>query len=105
MIVCVCLPLQAVFDCVVNSLKNVLNILIVYMLFMFIFAVIAVQLFKGKFFYCTDESKSLEKDCRYITDTLTVLTGTGIGYEPLLNIYSASQKFGHNYSFKGFYLF
>lgn len=52
------------FDCVVNSLKNVLNILIVYMLFMFIFAVIAVQLFKGKFFYCTDESKELERDCR-----------------------------------------
>uniref|UniRef100_A0A8C2KAU6 Calcium channel, voltage-dependent, N type, alpha 1B subunit, a n=1 Tax=Cyprinus carpio TaxID=7962 RepID=A0A8C2KAU6_CYPCA len=56
--------LKAVFDCVVNSLKNVLNILIVYILFMFIFAVIAVQLFKGKFFYCTDESKGLEKDCR-----------------------------------------
>uniref|UniRef100_A0A6I8P6Y4 Voltage-dependent P/Q-type calcium channel subunit alpha-1A n=1 Tax=Ornithorhynchus anatinus TaxID=9258 RepID=A0A6I8P6Y4_ORNAN len=56
--------LKAVFDCVVNSLKNVLNILIVYMLFMFIFAVVAVQLFKGKFFFCTDESKEFEKDCR-----------------------------------------
>ncbi|XP_060747805.1 voltage-dependent P/Q-type calcium channel subunit alpha-1A isoform X2 [Tachysurus vachellii] len=56
--------LKAVFDCVVNSLKNVLNILIVYMLFMFIFAVVAVQLFKGKFFYCTDESKEFERDCR-----------------------------------------
>ncbi|XP_035387121.1 voltage-dependent P/Q-type calcium channel subunit alpha-1A isoform X12 [Electrophorus electricus] len=56
--------LKAVFDCVVNSLKNVLNILIVYLLFMFIFAVVAVQLFKGKFFYCTDESKEFERDCR-----------------------------------------
>ncbi|XP_063787224.1 voltage-dependent P/Q-type calcium channel subunit alpha-1A isoform X12 [Pseudophryne corroboree] len=56
--------LKAVFDCVVNSLKNVLNILIVYMLFMFIFAVVAVQLFKGKFFYCTDESKEFQRDCR-----------------------------------------
>ncbi|XP_035261630.1 calcium channel, voltage-dependent, P/Q type, alpha 1A subunit, b isoform X3 [Anguilla anguilla] len=56
--------LKAVFDCVVNSLKNVLNILIVYMLFMFIFAVVAVQLFKGRFFYCTDESKEFEHDCR-----------------------------------------
>uniref|UniRef100_A0AAQ4PNT3 Voltage-dependent P/Q-type calcium channel subunit alpha-1A n=1 Tax=Gasterosteus aculeatus aculeatus TaxID=481459 RepID=A0AAQ4PNT3_GASAC len=56
--------LKAVFDCVVNSLKNVLNILIVYLLFMFIFAVVAVQLFKGRFFYCTDESKELERDCR-----------------------------------------
>lgn len=58
-----CPPLQAVFDCVVTSLKNVFNILIVYKLFMFIFAVIAVQLFKGKFFYCTDSSKDTEKDC------------------------------------------
>ncbi|XP_043938320.1 voltage-dependent P/Q-type calcium channel subunit alpha-1A [Protopterus annectens] len=56
--------LKAVFDCVVNSLKNVFNILIVYMLFMFIFAVVAVQLFKGKFFYCTDESKEFSKDCK-----------------------------------------
>ncbi|XP_074524114.1 voltage-dependent R-type calcium channel subunit alpha-1E [Halichoeres trimaculatus] len=56
--------LKAVFDCVVTSLKNVFNILIVYKLFMFIFAVIAVQLFKGKFFYCTDSSKATEKDCQ-----------------------------------------
>lgn len=57
---------QAVFDCVVNSLKNVLNILIVYMLFMFIFAVVAVQLFKGRFFFCSDESKEFERDCRLV---------------------------------------
>ncbi|KAM6963143.1 voltage-dependent R-type calcium channel subunit alpha-1E [Aplochiton taeniatus] len=56
--------LKAVFDCVVTSLKNVFNILIVYKLFMFIFAVIAVQLFKGKFFYCTDGSKDTQKDCQ-----------------------------------------
>ncbi|XP_029005034.1 voltage-dependent R-type calcium channel subunit alpha-1E isoform X3 [Betta splendens] len=56
--------LKAVFDCVVTSLKNVFNILIVYKLFMFIFAVIAVQLFKGKFFYCTDSSKDTEKHCQ-----------------------------------------
>ncbi|XP_078045546.1 calcium voltage-gated channel subunit cacophony isoform X8 [Augochlora pura] len=56
--------LKAVFDCVVNSLKNVINILIVYILFQFIFAVIAVQLFNGKFFYCTDESKYTEEDCQ-----------------------------------------
>lgn len=58
-----CFCPQAVFDCVVTSLKNVFNILIVYKLFMFIFAVIAVQLFKGKFFYCTDSSKDTEKEC------------------------------------------
>ena len=56
--------LKAVFDCVVNSLKNVLNIMIVYMLFQFIFGVIAVQLFKGRFFYCTDASKNTESECK-----------------------------------------
>ncbi|XP_050452304.1 voltage-dependent calcium channel type A subunit alpha-1 isoform X4 [Cataglyphis hispanica] len=56
--------LKAVFDCVVNSLKNVINILIVYILFQFIFAVIAVQLFNGKFYYCTDESKLSQEDCK-----------------------------------------
>ncbi|KAL7300819.1 hypothetical protein TKK_0006383 [Trichogramma kaykai] len=56
--------LKAVFDCVVNSLKNVINILIVYILFQFIFAVIAVQLFNGKFFYCTDDSKYTKEDCQ-----------------------------------------
>ncbi|XKL62043.1 hypothetical protein PGB90_001876 [Kerria lacca] len=55
--------LKAVFDCVVNSLKNVINILIVYMLFHFIFAVIAVQLFNGKFFFCNDESKYTKDEC------------------------------------------
>ncbi|XP_023311464.1 voltage-dependent calcium channel type A subunit alpha-1 [Anoplophora glabripennis] len=56
--------LKAVFDCLVNSLKNVINILIVYILFQFIFAVIAVQLFNGKFFYCTDGSKFTEATCQ-----------------------------------------
>ncbi|XP_064108495.1 voltage-dependent calcium channel type A subunit alpha-1-like isoform X12 [Macrobrachium nipponense] len=56
--------LKAVFDCVVNSLKNVFNILIVYILFQFIFAVIAVQLFNGKFFYCTDESVHERAQCQ-----------------------------------------
>ena len=85
--------LKAVFDCVVNSLKNVFNILIVYLLFQvrinyhmalkyhnffsnliniyiqffhfqFIFAVIAVQLFNGKFFYCTDSSKITATECQ-----------------------------------------
>ncbi|XP_062714466.1 voltage-dependent calcium channel type A subunit alpha-1 isoform X9 [Aedes albopictus] len=56
--------LKAVFDCVVGSLKNVINILIVYILFQFIFAVIAVQLFNGKFFYCSDDSKHNSIDCQ-----------------------------------------
>lgn len=56
--------LKAVFDCVVTSLKNVFNILIVYILFQFIFAVIAVQLFNGKFFFCSDHTMLYKKDCQ-----------------------------------------
>lgn len=55
--------LKAVFDCVLTSLRNVFNILIVYILFQFIFAVIAVQLFNGRFFYCTDEAKLTHNTC------------------------------------------
>ncbi|VDO14180.1 unnamed protein product [Rodentolepis nana] len=56
--------LKAVFDCVLSSLRNVLNILIVFVLFQFIFAVIAVQLFQGKFFYCNDASKLTPEECQ-----------------------------------------
>ena len=67
---------QAVFDCVVNSLKNVINIMVVYMLFHFIFAVIAVQLFKGRFFHCTDDSKDTEQKCRYSLHPTTTTTSS-----------------------------
>ena len=33
------------------------------MLFMLIFAVIAVELFKGKFYYCTDSSRRTKETC------------------------------------------
>nr|VZI37936.1 unnamed protein product [Spirometra erinaceieuropaei] len=56
--------LKAVFDCVVSSLRNVFNILIVFCLFQFIFAVIAVQLLQGKFFYCNDASKPSKEECQ-----------------------------------------
>ena len=56
--------LKAVFDCVVTSLKNVLNILIVYILFLLIFAMVGVQLFNGKFFYCTDPSRHNARECQ-----------------------------------------
>ena len=69
---------QAVFDCVVNSLKNVINIMVVYMLFHFIFAVIAVQLFKGRFFHCTDDSMDREEKCRSANTPISVDTANDI---------------------------
>ena len=46
--------LKAVFDCVVISLKNVFNILIVYILFQFIFAIVGVQVWTLTQFYSVD---------------------------------------------------
>jgi hypothetical protein len=48
----------------VISLKNVFNILIVYLLFQFIFAVVGVQLFNGKFFHCNDIGKLNAQECQ-----------------------------------------
>nr|XP_058951235.1 voltage-dependent N-type calcium channel subunit alpha-1B-like isoform X1 [Pocillopora verrucosa]XP_058951236.1 voltage-dependent N-type calcium channel subunit alpha-1B-like isoform X1 [Pocillopora verrucosa]XP_058951237.1 voltage-dependent N-type calcium channel subunit alpha-1B-like isoform X1 [Pocillopora verrucosa]XP_058951238.1 voltage-dependent N-type calcium channel subunit alpha-1B-like isoform X1 [Pocillopora verrucosa] len=56
--------LQAVFRCMWYSVKNVANILMITMLFLFIFAVMGVQLFKGKFQYCNDTSKRTKEECQ-----------------------------------------
>ncbi|XP_074617783.1 voltage-dependent L-type calcium channel subunit alpha-1D-like isoform X1 [Acropora palmata] len=56
--------LKAVFECMLYSLKNVRNILLITLLFYFIFAVVGVQLFKGKFWFCNDLSKMTEEECR-----------------------------------------
>ena len=56
--------LKAVFQCMVFSLKNVFNILIITIMFLFVFAAMGVQLFNGQFFYCSDPSKRTPIDCR-----------------------------------------
>merc|ERR1719431_993506 len=53
-----------VVQCLIVSVKTISNIVIVTLLLVFLFAVIGVQLFKGKFFYCTDESKDTEIECQ-----------------------------------------
>jgi len=56
--------LKKVVQCLIVSVKTISNIVIVTLLLVFLFAVIGVQLFKGKFFYCTDESKDTEVECQ-----------------------------------------
>lgn len=56
--------LQAVFRCMWYSVKNVANILMITALFLFIFAVMGVQLFKGKFQTCNDASKLSKEECQ-----------------------------------------
>ncbi|VDN10835.1 unnamed protein product [Dibothriocephalus latus] len=53
-----------VVQCVVTALRSIGNILLVAVLLEFIFAVIGVQLFKGKYVGCNDPTKLTEKECR-----------------------------------------
>ncbi|XP_055584090.1 voltage-dependent L-type calcium channel subunit alpha-1S-like isoform X6 [Falco biarmicus] len=56
--------LKHVVQCVFVAIKTIGNIVVVTTLLQFMFACIGVQLFKGKFYRCTDPSKMTEKDCR-----------------------------------------
>ncbi|XP_043950491.1 voltage-dependent calcium channel type D subunit alpha-1 isoform X1 [Drosophila biarmipes] len=55
--------LKHVVQCVIVAVKTIGNIVLVTCLLQFMFAVIGVQLFKGKFFKCSDGSKMKEEDC------------------------------------------
>ncbi|KAK7582611.1 hypothetical protein V9T40_014056 [Parthenolecanium corni] len=56
--------LKHVVQCVIVAVKTIGNIVLVTCLLQFMFAVIGVQLFKGKFYYCTDNAKTTKDDCK-----------------------------------------
>ncbi|KAF8781415.1 Voltage-dependent L-type calcium channel subunit like protein [Argiope bruennichi] len=56
--------LKQVIQCIFVAVKTIGNILLVTFLLNFMFAVIGVQLLKGKFYRCNDESKMTEDECR-----------------------------------------
>uniref|UniRef100_A0A8C9X4U4 Voltage-dependent L-type calcium channel subunit alpha n=1 Tax=Sander lucioperca TaxID=283035 RepID=A0A8C9X4U4_SANLU len=56
--------LKHVVQCVFVAIKTIGNIVLVTMLLNFMFACIGVQLFKGKFYSCTDPSKMTGEECQ-----------------------------------------
>ncbi|RVE48330.1 hypothetical protein evm_006990 [Chilo suppressalis] len=56
--------LKHVVQCVIVAIKTIGNILLVTSLLQFMFAVMGVQMFKGKFFRCNDISKMTEEECQ-----------------------------------------
>uniref|UniRef100_A0A672LU61 Voltage-dependent L-type calcium channel subunit alpha n=1 Tax=Sinocyclocheilus grahami TaxID=75366 RepID=A0A672LU61_SINGR len=56
--------LKHVVQCVFVAIKTIGNIMIVTTLLQFMFACIGVQLFKGKFYRCTDEAKNTPEQCK-----------------------------------------
>uniref|UniRef100_A0A7M4FQA8 Voltage-dependent L-type calcium channel subunit alpha n=1 Tax=Crocodylus porosus TaxID=8502 RepID=A0A7M4FQA8_CROPO len=58
--------LKHVVQCVFVAIRTIGNIMIVTTLLQFMFACIGVQLFKGKFYRCSDEAKQNPEECRGI---------------------------------------
>ncbi|CAH2099005.1 unnamed protein product [Euphydryas editha] len=56
--------LKHVVQCVIVAIKTIGNILLVTSLLQFMFAVMGVQMFKGKFFRCNDISKMTKEECQ-----------------------------------------
>uniref|UniRef100_A0A8D3ATU1 Voltage-dependent L-type calcium channel subunit alpha n=1 Tax=Scophthalmus maximus TaxID=52904 RepID=A0A8D3ATU1_SCOMX len=56
--------LKHVVQCVFVAIRTIGNIMIVTTLLQFMFACIGVQLFKGKFYRCTDDAKSSPEECK-----------------------------------------
>ncbi|XP_058855858.1 voltage-dependent L-type calcium channel subunit alpha-1D-like isoform X1 [Acipenser ruthenus] len=56
--------LKHVVQCVFVAIRTIGNIMIVTTLLQFMFACIGVQLFKGKFYRCTDEAKTCPEECK-----------------------------------------
>ncbi|XP_065647837.1 voltage-dependent R-type calcium channel subunit alpha-1E-like isoform X2 [Hydra vulgaris] len=56
--------LKIIFLCMIYSFKVIGFVLIIAFLMLFIFACVGVQLFKGKFYYCTDEIIKNEDECK-----------------------------------------
>ncbi|XP_037540882.1 voltage-dependent L-type calcium channel subunit alpha-1D [Nematolebias whitei] len=56
--------LKHVVQCVFVAIRTIGNIMIVTTLLQFMFACIGVQLFKGKFYRCSDDAKSSPDECK-----------------------------------------
>ncbi|XP_056413582.1 voltage-dependent L-type calcium channel subunit alpha-1S isoform X1 [Hyla sarda] len=56
--------LKHVVQCLFVAIKTIGNIVLVTTLLQFMFSCIGVQLFKGKFYSCTDETKITQEECR-----------------------------------------
>ncbi|XP_048859037.1 dihydropyridine-sensitive L-type skeletal muscle calcium channel subunit alpha-1-like isoform X1 [Brienomyrus brachyistius] len=56
--------LKHVVQCMFVAIKTIGNIVLVTMMLNFMFSCIGVQLFRGKFYRCTDPSKTTEEECQ-----------------------------------------
>uniref|UniRef100_A0AAQ4P5B8 Voltage-dependent L-type calcium channel subunit alpha n=1 Tax=Gasterosteus aculeatus aculeatus TaxID=481459 RepID=A0AAQ4P5B8_GASAC len=79
--------LKHVVQCVFVAIKTIGNIVLVTMLLNFMFACIGVQLFKGKFYSCTDPLKMTGEECQgvFVKHTENSLQDTVLAQREWLN--------------------
>uniref|UniRef100_A0A3B3X020 Voltage-dependent L-type calcium channel subunit alpha n=1 Tax=Poecilia mexicana TaxID=48701 RepID=A0A3B3X020_9TELE len=79
--------LKHVVQCVFVAIKTIGNIVLVTMLLNFMFACIGVQLFKGKFYSCTDPTKLTAEECqgRYLKHMENSLQDTVLAKRQWIN--------------------
>lgn len=57
--------LKVVLNTLFRSIPSIINVLIVCCLIFIVFGILGVQLFKGKFYYCSTEMINTESDCLF----------------------------------------
>uniref|UniRef100_A0A3Q3A7L1 Voltage-dependent L-type calcium channel subunit alpha n=1 Tax=Kryptolebias marmoratus TaxID=37003 RepID=A0A3Q3A7L1_KRYMA len=79
--------LKHVVQCVFVAIKTIGNIVLVTMLLNFMFACIGVQLFKGKFYSCTDPTKVTAEECQgsFVKHIESSLQDTGVAKREWVN--------------------
>ena len=85
---------QVVVNALVQAIPAICNVLLVCLIFWLIFAIMGVQLFGGKYFFCTEDGSSkvntsyvnTKKDCE--AKNLT-WTNPMINFDNVLNAYLA----------------
>ena len=56
--------MKVVVNSLLTSIPNLLNVILISLLFFLVFGILGVQLFKGQLGYCNDESIVYKNDCQ-----------------------------------------
>lgn len=56
--------MKVVVNSLLTSIPNLLNVILISLLFFLVFGILGVQLFKGQLGYCNDESIAYKNDCQ-----------------------------------------
>ena len=92
--------LQLVVNALMNSVPAVGNVMLICFLFFLIFAILGVNLFKGKLYACGGSESYDDDDCPFGDDVLCDLVLNPIAYSAMSAIQGASLPSGSDCAVK-----